>query len=80
MCQGHGCDGCDDGYVRIQGCPTRFCSSIAEVVDLIDMANKGHMPVSGGVLDQSAGFVEAVQQFNNEMARVRNEQLSRHSD
>jgi len=79
-CGGHGCDKCNDGYTRIDGCPTAYCASIYTALDVIDMINKGHLPTSGGTMDQSASIIHATHWFNNEEAKVRNEQLSRYPD
>lgn len=79
-CSGHGCEKCDDGFVTLLGCPNTFCSSMVPAIDVIDMIGKGHLPVIGGTLDQSASLIQAAQWFEAEEARVKNEQFSRHSD
>ncbi len=79
-CNGHSCEKCNDGYVRLDGCPTAYCSEIYTALDVIDMINKGHLPSPGGTMDQSASIIHATHWFNSEEAKVRNEQFSRHTD
>ena len=80
QCNGHGCDQCDEGYVRLDGCPNTFCASVVPVIDVIDMIAKGLLPVAGGTLDQSASLIQAARWFESEEARVKNEQFGRNSD
>jgi hypothetical protein len=42
-----------------------------ETVGMIDMAEKGHMPLAGGVLEQSAWFVEAYRFYTNDMEKLK---------
>jgi hypothetical protein len=48
-------------------------------IDLIDLFGKGMPPISGGVLDQSASFIDAVQFFESEERKVANERSSRNT-
>lgn len=80
VCDGEGCDQCDDGVFELDGCPNRFCSKIVPSLDLFDLFEKGLPPVEGGVLDQSVSFVEAARFFESEECKVRNDRVSRHSD
>jgi hypothetical protein len=50
------------------------------LIDLIDLFGKGLPPVSGGTLDQSVSFIQAVAFFESEERKVRNERSSRNSD
>lgn len=70
-CDGTGCDKCDQGKIEVVGCPQKLCSSIVPTVRLIDLFNKGLPPVSGGTLDQSAWFLDAVSVFASEEALAR---------
>lgn len=79
-CEGVGCDECRDGVFELDGCPNRFCSKIVPSIDLFDLFGKGLPPIAGGVLDQSASFIEASRYFENEEAKVRNERSSRDPD
>lgn len=78
-CNGTGCSECKDGAFELDGCPNAFCSSVVTTIDLIDLFGKGLPPVSGGALDQSVSFVSAVQFFENEERKVKNERSSRNS-
>lgn len=53
-----------------------LCASVVPVIDVIDMIGKGHLPIAGGTLDQSASLLEAARVFESEEARVKNEQFS----
>lgn len=59
VCLGKGCDACQHGRVALTGCPQRHAAGIGSTIALIDMAERGHLPVGGGVLDQAAWFIEA---------------------
>lgn len=66
-CSGEGCKYCDNtGEFRVIGCPNKFCSDMVPAIGLIELFNRGLPPVSGGVLDQSAWFIEAVQRLKLE--------------
>ena len=70
-CNGGGCDGCDDGYVSIIGCPNEFCRDIVPAVNLADLFDKGLPPVAGGALDQAAWFINATRILNNDEATIK---------
>ena len=49
-----------------------------DVIDLItysDWAEIGHLPVNGGVLNQSASFLEASEFYQNEKRKIENERI-----
>lgn len=70
---GTGCDECKDGRVPIVGCPNKQCQDMYTFIQLADLFGKGILPTAGGALDQSASFIEAVQFFESDQARVRAE-------
>lgn len=76
VCDGSGCDECEEGFFTLTQCPNTFCNSVVTTLDVIDMWNKGLPPVAGGVLDQSASFVKAVHWFDAEERKVRNDRSS----
>ena len=80
VCDGCGCEECKDGAFELDGCPNSFCSKIVQSIDLIDLFGKGLPPITGGVLDQSASFIEAARCFESEEGKVRNERSSRNPD
>jgi hypothetical protein len=58
-CDDRGCKHCDDrGTFEIKECPNRYCGDIVEAIGLSEMFGKGLPPIAGGVLDQSAWFVD----------------------
>lgn len=65
-CDGLGCDACSDGSIRIDGCPNVYCSTIAPVINIIELFEKGLPPIVGGVLDQSASFLTAAKFYDHE--------------
>lgn len=58
-CLGKGCDTCKFGKVTLTGCMQQQAAGIDRTIAMIDMAERGHLPVGGGVLDQAAWFIEA---------------------
>lgn len=48
------------------GCPNAFCRGLGQTITLIDLFGKGMPPVAGGVLDQSAWFIEAARLLEHE--------------
>ncbi len=66
MCSGEGCDSCTGGSVRIDGCPNAYCASVVPAINLVELFEKGLPPVTGGVLDQSASFLNAARFFASE--------------
>jgi hypothetical protein len=72
-CHGAGCEDCRDGKIRIDGCPNRQCQDMYSFIQLSDLFSKGILPTAGGALDQSASFIEAVQFFESDQAKVRAE-------
>jgi hypothetical protein len=72
-CDGAGCDQCDEGQIKIKGCPQKYCKEVVSAVTLIDLFSKGLPPIAGGALDQSIWFLEAAKVLGNEEALVRME-------
>ena len=59
VCDGTDCEICDDGFIKIVGCPHDFFGDdMIEVYELVKFYDKGLAPATGGVLDQSAKFVK----------------------
>lgn len=65
-CNGCGCDDCKQGMVKIEGCPQTYIRQVIPVVKLKELFNQGLPPVAGGVLDQSAWFMEACKILDRE--------------
>jgi len=73
QCDGFGCDECNQGQIRIDGCPQQYCKEIVQSIGLIDLFNKGLPPIAGGTLDQSVWFLEAVNVLSNAETQAKNE-------
>ena len=65
-CSGAGCDQCNDGTFRLDGCPNDYCRAIAGTVEMIELFNKGLPPIAGGSLDQSVWFIQDASTLNRE--------------
>jgi len=79
-CGGGGCDECDEGRLRLDGCPRRRVTDRDEVWDVIDcslMLKRGMPPVAGGLLDQARVFAEAARFVLSEYARHEAEEIER---
>jgi hypothetical protein len=62
----------------LQECPRRWIDQrIVEACNLAGIASKGLLPVSGGVLDQSAWFVSVWQMLESEQNRIDQERAKR---
>ena len=57
-CGGEGCDQCDDGYFELTQCPTKYIGQELLSDIHIVSASEHHLPVAGGLLDQSAWWFE----------------------
>lgn len=57
----------------MSGCPNEYARPVAQAVKLFDLFAKGLTPVLGGVLDQSASFVDAFRQWEFESACMRSD-------
>lgn len=76
-CEGDGCTECDEGYFKFTECPSRFIGAdlIADIQ--VVTASEQHLPVAGGLLDQSAWWFELRQLLKSEENRVQDEQQKR---
>ena len=46
---------------------------MGDTVTMIDMAERGHMPVAGGVLDQATWFIEAYRFYTADVEQIKAE-------
>jgi hypothetical protein len=72
-CAGHGCEHCNDGQFRVNGCPESYCRELIPVLEMFDFFDKGMMPISGGVLDQAEWFLGAMRTLQQEDALAKSE-------
>ena len=71
-CGGHGCDFCNGrGTITIEGCPYDEVRDILGTIDMIELFERGQAPILAGVLDQSAWFINVVQHWKRENAKVK---------
>ena len=77
MCSGDGCEHCKDGYFELTECPSKYIGQelIADIG--VITASEHHLPVIGGVLDQSAWWYELRQLLKSEESRIQEEQSRR---
>lgn len=78
------CDGLDDdceacnrtGRMPIRTCPREFIGAIVtRAVNMISHAMQGSFPVTGGVLDQSAQFIRAMDYLRAQHNRIDAERI-----
>jgi len=77
-CDGHGtyqgkpCEFCKGrGRIEIVGCPYDEIRGMLGLIDMFDLFDHGAMPIAGGVLNQSAWFINARNHWKRENARVK---------
>ena len=72
-CHGKGCDNCDSGHTVVDGCNQIGAAPMVESVRMFELADKGHLPITGGLLDQSAWFVEAYRFYAADVDKIKAE-------
>jgi hypothetical protein len=60
--------------VIIEGCNQTEAAPMVEPVRMFELADKGHLPVAGGLLDQAAWFVEAYRFYMADVDKIKAEQ------
>lgn len=59
------------GSIDLPGCPRDYVGcELTDAINLASFAGKGAMPVSGGLLDQSAWFVDLWQTLESDQNRI----------
>ena len=78
-CDGDGCNECQDGFFTVSECPAKFIGS--ELIQDIQVVSacEHHLPVAGGLLDQSAWWFELRQLLKSEENRIQDDQAKRRS-
>lgn len=76
-CDGDGCEECNHGYFQFTDCPSKFIGPelIADIQ--VVSACEHHLPVAGGLLDQSAWWFELRSILKSEENRIQDEQSKR---
>lgn len=83
-CSGRGflgqdpCPHCKDGFFEIPGCPKQYVDApLTEAINIASFAMKGQWPLAGGLLDQSAWFVDLVASLESYQNAIDNERAER---
>jgi len=76
-CEGDGCSECDGGWFTLTQCPSKYIGR--ELIGDIQVitSSEHHLPVAGGVLDQSAWWFELSETLRREEARIEQERSKR---
>jgi len=73
-CDGKGCDQCEDGFFVLDKCPREYIGyEFGKAVNFCSLAEKGFLPCSGGLLDQSAWWVDLFQKLTIETEAIQRE-------
>lgn len=72
-CDGRGCSECGDtGVWRVTECPHEMVdAATVEALTMVETARDGHLPVAGGVLDQTEWFQQAFRYVAGEMPETK---------
>ena len=77
ICDGVGCSECNEGHFRLTSCGRRYIGNeLVRALNLAALADK-HLPSAGGLLDQSAWFIDLWTTFQNEQNRIDAERIER---
>lgn len=62
-CNGEGCEACNytGTEQEVTGCPKQFAAGVGFALTVAELAEHGALPVAGGLLDQTAVGIEAIQ-------------------
>ena len=79
VCDGRGmigsvvCKDCEGGHFVLSECPRQTIGQeLTEAINLAGMCGKGDWPVAGGLLDQSAWFIDLKQMLERERTQIEN--------
>ncbi len=71
QCEGSGCDQCHRGGIDIGRCPREYVGSkIARAVNIASQCGNGTWPIEGGLLRQSAWFMDLKNRLDSDEARI----------
>lgn len=76
-CEGDGCEYCDEGFFKLTECPSRYIGN--ELISDIQIvsASEHHLPVAGGLLDQSAWWFELRDRLKRDEMQIKAEREQR---
>jgi hypothetical protein len=72
-----GCEHCDHGFYRVTECPSRYIGKELIQDIRIVTSTEQHLPVVGGLLDQSAWWFELKTLLKSEENVIENEKAKR---
>jgi hypothetical protein len=77
-CGGIGCRHCDRGYYRVTQCPQSYIGSeLVNDINIVAQCTSGVMPVSGGLMNQPAYWLELKTRLEGEQNQIEREQRER---
>lgn len=77
LCDGSGCDGCDDGVMAFHRCPRATLREadpegrLTDAIRAYRQQQQGRYPRDGGYLDMPAGYIESLDVIDREIERVK---------
>lgn len=77
LCSGYGCEHCDDGDFRLTECARKYIKPIMRAANIGWTSEKGFLPMAGGLLDQSAWFLEMMNALTNDQNKLDAEAMER---
>jgi hypothetical protein len=76
ICDGIGCYHCEDGHFKLKQCGRKYVDPyIVRAINMANNAERGFLPVAGGILDQSAWFVSLWSTLACEQSAINEERL-----
>jgi hypothetical protein len=71
FCEESGCEHCDDGFLKLTTCPQKFIGpEMVSQINITAACTDGVLPVSGGLLDQSAYWFSLKSCLESDQAKI----------
>ena len=73
------CELCNgDGYIPVNECPMKYVGQqMIDAANLVGFCKSGVFPADGGLLNQSAWFLQFIQRLRAETNQIESEQIKR---
>lgn len=75
ICNGYGCNECDEGVCKLTQCARVYTRELVRAINMVSHVDKGLLPSAGGLLDQSAWFLDLITAVTNEQNKIDSERL-----
>lgn len=77
VCGGAGCSECERGWFTVTECPSRYIGQ--ELIQDIQVVtcSEHHLPAAGGILDQTAWWMELTTTLQSDEAKIRDDKYRR---